>query len=921
MRKFNLLSLLSLVLIAMAIFSCEDDEALQEAITLSEEQISLNAGASSVTVDVTSNTGWSAAVFDAGANHDWITVSPASGMYDGAITISVAENVSQEARSAVVRVFSNARVASVGISQEGADAPKPQESPIAQLRAMYQGEDIVIEDNLVIEATVISDYRAKEDGGLGNATSKKAMVISDGISGIQIRCAEDNSKFAKDDKVSVSLKGSTLTSYSGVLQINNLPLSSITKIGTKPLTPIEITAEQLVSGEYESMYVAVSDVQVAESDMGKNFGSANSHTSINFVSRSGETFVIFTSSYASFIDTRVPTGSGVLKGIATRFNETIQISLTSMEDVAALTGERFDLESGAEVKSIAYVRSLYKGSTVAIAEDIAIEGVVISDFRRNSDGGLNNYTSAKAIVISDGSAGIQLFCTSDNKEFARGNKVRVLLKDQKLSVYNSGSALQISDLPSDNISMISESEPIEAKEITVEQLLSGDYESMYVKVKDVQVALEDLSKTFVVDNNHTSIKIVDKTGRNFDLFSSKYSVFKDEKVPQGSGDLCGIAGINNGKYQLIISSKSDYASLDGPRFDSAPAFSLEGSGVSVSGDAGSVRITLVANVAWSALSSSSDFTLSQTSGSEGAIITVSFTDNPSSTENRVATITFTTEDSGIENKTLTYTITQTPFELLVEDAPQKGWLELPSVEVKEEDGYAYIAHRASLDGSDVRNYSMLYDTENRLALWVAYPLYGAMMGESGRTDAWEYDPKVPKRYQAELYRSYGASGYDRGHQLPSADRTASREINNTTFYFTNMTPQNSSFNQGIWANLEGKVRNWANGCDTLYVVTGAMLSETPAYVQGNREEKVAVPEAYFKVLLRYSSVKAAQNGGYDAIGFWFENRSYSQSSVTAEFAKSVDQIESLTGYDFFTNLAEGEQTTAEGSFNAASWGL
>lgn len=693
MRKYNLLSLLSLFIIAVTLFSCENDETLQEAISLSEAEISFAPGASSATVEVTSNTEWTASVFDAGENHDWITVSPASGSFDGTITISVAEN-GTEPRSAVVRVFSKHKVASVEIAQDAADAPD-QDSPIADLRARYQGEDIVIDEDLVIEAVIISDYRNAENGGIGNSTSLKSIVVSDGISGIQLRCTEDNIEFAKNDKVSISLKGSTLSSYSGAIQINNLPLSAITKIGTEVLEPVEITAAELVSGEYESMYV---------------------------------------------------------------------------------------------------------------------------------------------------------------------------------------------------------------------------------KVKDVQVAVEDLAKTFVVSDAHTSIKIVAETGESFDLFSSRYSVFGNEQVPQGSGSLSGIAGINNGRYQLIISSRSDYAGMTGARFESAPTFSIEGSGVSVSGDAGSIKIILAANVEWNAVSSNTDFTLSQSSGSEGAIITVSYTDNPSSTDGRSATITFTTENAEIEDKTLTFEITQSPFEVLVEDKVQ-GWMELPAV--AKSTGYAYIAHRTNLNGSDVRNYSMWYDTQNRLALWVAYPLYKDMMGESGRTDEWAYDPKMPKRYQAELYKSYGVDGYDRGHQLPSADRTATAVLNESTFYFTNMTPQNSSLNQGVWGTLEGKVRNWANGCDTLYVVTGAVLPQSGSikYLQDNRGEDVAVPDAYYKVLLRYCAADASTNGGYSAIGFWFENRAYSGTAVTAEYARSVDEIESLTGFDFFTNLNETVEQTIEGAYTASEWGL
>ena len=93
-------------------------------------------------------------------------------------------------------------------------------------------------------------------------------------------------------------------------------------------------------------------------------------------------------------------------------------------------------------------------------------------------------------------------------------------------------------------------------------------------------------------------------------------------------------------------------------------------------------------------------------------------------------------------------------------------------------------------------------------------------------DDWDYDPLVPRDEQPTLFHGYDG-GYDRGHQLPSADRYTD---NPSTFYFTNMTPQLGSLNQKIWANFEVQVRAWARACDTLYVVTGCVLEGSRASV-------------------------------------------------------------------------------------------
>jgi endonuclease G len=156
------------------------------------------------------------------------------------------------------------------------------------------------------------------------------------------------------------------------------------------------------------------------------------------------------------------------------------------------------------------------------------------------------------------------------------------------------------------------------------------------------------------------------------------------------------------------------------------------------------------------------------------------------------------------------------------------------------------------------------------------------------------------------------NNYDRGHQVASADRLASYDMNSQTFYYTNMTAQvGAGMNQDIWNNLENKIRNEYTCRDTLYVVTGCvMTTEEDTQVQwvNNRNGgKVAVPKAYFKVLLRTKSGntgKAVDNSNATTIGFWYENRRYSYSTPRVSDVKSVDEIERLTGFTFFPQISD-----------------
>lgn len=248
-----------------------------------------------------------------------------------------------------------------------------------------------------------------------------------------------------------------------------------------------------------------------------------------------------------------------------------------------------------------------------------------------------------------------------------------------------------------------------------------------------------------------------------------------------------------------------------------------------------------------------------------------------------------------------------------------SWLELPYVE--ESDSWMYVSHHTKLQNKEVRNYSMCYDIENRVALWIAYPLCSMYMGSQGRSDAWDYDPKIPQEYQPMLYSGWPEGGYDRGHQIPSGSRNASYHENSQTFYFTNMTAQVSKFNQGIWANLENKVRGYASSCDTLYVVTGPVLTTATDssidYTEDRAGNKVAVPKAYFKVLLKYN----ISSNTYYSIGFYFDNEKYSRSEASLEDIFTVSEVENLTGIEFFKNLPDNIEESVKNQFEPSKWGF
>ena len=242
--------------------------------------------------------------------------------------------------------------------------------------------------------------------------------------------------------------------------------------------------------------------------------------------------------------------------------------------------------------------------------------------------------------------------------------------------------------------------------------------------------------------------------------------------------------------------------------------------------------------------------------------------------------------------------------------PFTGWMELPAM--PENSNLDFFTHDMTIGSVNTRNYSFAWDYDNLVAPWVAYPLckwnIGDNINRKDRDDPWAVDPYLSEKQQPVLYmrgfRSTSSRSYDRGHQLPSADRLYDYSSNDKTFYGTNMTPQLSKLNQYFWKNLENKVRSWAYSSDTCYVVTGCLTDGSTEYALDNVDKKITVPSHYYKAVLRYSKSTTLGFAGYMGCAILLEHRDYGNGSNFKEYAISIDELEKKTGIDFYPNLSK-----------------
>ena len=205
-------------------------------------------------------------------------------------------------------------------------------------------------------------------------------------------------------------------------------------------------------------------------------------------------------------------------------------------------------------------------------------------------------------------------------------------------------------------------------------------------------------------------------------------------------------------------------------------------------------------------------------------------------------------------------------------------------------------------------YTLSYNEEHELPSYVAYELTRAeVLGGGEREDSFKEDKAV--RTGSAERSDYRGSGYDRGHMAPAADFKWSAEAMSDTFFLSNMAPQDPSFNRGIWADLEAVVRTMAYENGSVYVVTGPVLTDGPYETIGKNE--VSVPRRFYKVVLDYTEPEIK------AIGFVLPNEGSDRSLQS--YAVSVDEVEEITGLDFYPRLPDEEEGRIEAECDPSLW--
>lgn len=208
---------------------------------------------------------------------------------------------------------------------------------------------------------------------------------------------------------------------------------------------------------------------------------------------------------------------------------------------------------------------------------------------------------------------------------------------------------------------------------------------------------------------------------------------------------------------------------------------------------------------------------------------------------------------------------------------------------------------------DRKGYALGFSKKHKQPLWVAYRLTANEVTNvvARRIDQFAFDPEVEGG--SATLEDYRHSGFDRGHLAPAADMKWDAEAMRESFLLSNISPQTSAFNGGVWKRIEEWCRGLAVRRGSLFIVTGPVFPDDEDH-EAIGPNKVTVPKFFYKVV--YDEREGRM------LGFIVPNRAVGN---IYGFALSVDEVEEATGLDFFSSLPKDVQLRLESESDTRRW--
>ncbi len=206
-------------------------------------------------------------------------------------------------------------------------------------------------------------------------------------------------------------------------------------------------------------------------------------------------------------------------------------------------------------------------------------------------------------------------------------------------------------------------------------------------------------------------------------------------------------------------------------------------------------------------------------------------------------------------------------------------------------------------------YALSYEASRGRPNWVSWQLNQSWLGPVDRQNDFRPDDTLPPNFYHVTPSDYMGTGYDRGHQSPSGDRTANVTDNSATFLMTNIIPQTPDLNRGPWEKLESYSRQLVSEGKELYIIAGVM-GQQGTLAGGN----LGIPARNWKVVVVLDRPGLGPNSVTDRtriIAVDMPNEEGIKETDWTEYRTTVKQIEATTGYNLLSNVPDKVQQVIE----------
>jgi hypothetical protein len=456
------------------------------------------------------------------------------------------------------------------------DAPAVN-STIVQLKALCTSNLVQITQNVVIEAVINANDVS------GNIYKQLFIQDQSGAIEFDVNVIDTYKQFPVGKKIIINCKGLYLGKYGNVIKLGGMYIDNGTqKIGRLNETqfrqnvyPLEANLETIVpvvttvegfNDNLINKVVTLHGVQFVDTELGKTFAESST-TNRNIENQYGKKVIVRNSNYSDFAMEQLPSGSGTITAVLSKFNSDYQLFIREYKEVD-MQDARFTTSIPTPNSTIAELKALFTTSPMQITSDVIIEAVV-----EGNDISGNLY---KQLFITDATGSIEFKVNVTNlyQNYPAGTKIIVNCTGMYLGTY--GGVIQLGGLYNGNVGMIEATEFNNKVYINgtstvtpTETTITGITDAMIgklIKLSGVQFIDSDLTKVYAESStSYTNRTLKDASNNTIIVRTSKYANFASTVLPGNSGAITAILSQYNGTYQLYIVKVSDVV-FDQPRF-------------------------------------------------------------------------------------------------------------------------------------------------------------------------------------------------------------------------------------------------------------------------------------------------------------------------------------------------------------------